>query len=184
MTVELIYETHSISEDNEAGVATGWLPGTLSARGRQSAAELGKRRRDSGLSAVFVSDLQRALETVEIAFAGTDIPVYKDVRLRECNYGDLNGCRVEVLAEERRKHIDKPFPGGQSYREVVAATWDFLLDLANGWDGRRVLIVAHSANRWALECLLNGTRLEDLVDAPFRWQTGWAYTLDLHALRT
>ena len=54
MTVELIYETHSISEDNEAGVATGWLPGKLSARGRRLAAELGERRRDSGLAAVLM----------------------------------------------------------------------------------------------------------------------------------
>ena len=27
MSVEIIYETHSISTDNEAGIATGWLPG-------------------------------------------------------------------------------------------------------------------------------------------------------------
>jgi len=27
MAVELVYETHSISTDNEAGIATGWLPG-------------------------------------------------------------------------------------------------------------------------------------------------------------
>jgi broad specificity phosphatase PhoE len=183
MTVDVVYETHSISEDNEAGIATGWLPGKLSARGRQLAAELGERRRDSGLAAVFVSDLQRAVETVEIAFRDTSMPVYSEARLRECNYGDLNGCRVEVLAAERRRHIDEPFPGGQSYREVVAATRDFLLDLAKGWDGERVLIVAHSANRWALECLLNEARLEDLVDAPFCWQAGWTYTLNVSTLR-
>jgi broad specificity phosphatase PhoE len=178
MTVEVIYETHSISEDNEAGIATGWLPGKLSARGRRLAVELGERRRDSGLAAVFVSDLRRALETVEIAFRDANVPVYQDRRLRECNYGDLNGCPLEVLASERRRRIDEPFPGGQSYRQVVGATRDFLMDLANDWDGQRVLIVAHSANRWALECLLNGVRLEDLVDAPFCWQPGWVFTLD------
>jgi hypothetical protein len=25
--IELVYETHSTTEDNEAGRATGWLPG-------------------------------------------------------------------------------------------------------------------------------------------------------------
>jgi len=183
MVVELIYETHSISEDNESGIATGWLPGKLSARGRQLAAELGERRRNTGLDTVFVSDLRRAVETVEIAFRDSGIPIRIDARLRECNYGDLNGCPVEVLAAERRRRIAEPFPGGQSYREVVAATKELLLDLASACDGRRVLIVAHSANRWALECLLNGARIEDLVDAPFSWQPGWAYTLDAGALR-
>ena len=34
VSIELIFETHAITTDNENGVATGWLPGTLSKRGR------------------------------------------------------------------------------------------------------------------------------------------------------
>lgn len=176
MAVDIVYETHATTEDNERGVATGWLPGRLSARGRDEAHELGSRRRDTGLAAVFTSDLARALETVEIAFGGSGLPVHVDARLRECDYGELNGAHVEAL-RPRSRHIDEPFPGGQCYREVVDATRDFLHDLASDWDGTNVLVVAHSANRWALECLLAGTRLEDLVDAPFDWRPGWHYTL-------
>src|SRR4051794_35677229 len=97
MAVEIVYETHSLSTDNDAGVATGWLSGRLSAKGRQLAEELGERRRADGISAVFVSDLRRAVETAEIAFAGSGIPVHQDSRLRECNYGDLNGMPVAHL---------------------------------------------------------------------------------------
>jgi alpha-ribazole phosphatase/probable phosphoglycerate mutase len=39
-----------------------------------------------------VSDLKRAIETVEVAFAGSGIPVLIDWRLRECDYGQLNGA--------------------------------------------------------------------------------------------
>lgn len=177
MAVDIVYETHSLTEDNERGIATGWLPGRLSERGRRFAAELGARRRDDGIAAVFVSDLHRAVETARIAFAGTQIPVHQDARLRECDYGELNGCPVSVLAAERRRRIDVPFPGGQSYRQVIAATADFLRDLAAGWDGRRVLVIAHSANKWALDCLLTGASIEDLVDAPYGWREGWHYTL-------
>ncbi len=46
MAIEIVFETHSWSEDNERGVATGWLPGRLSDRGRDLAHELGARRRD------------------------------------------------------------------------------------------------------------------------------------------
>lgn len=91
--------------------------------------------------------------------------------------GELNGCPVTILAPERSRHIDVPFPGGQSYRQVIAATTDFLHDLAAHWSGHRVLITARSANRWALECLLTGASIEDLVDAPFGWQAGWHYIL-------
>jgi alpha-ribazole phosphatase/probable phosphoglycerate mutase len=179
MAVEIIYETHSLTTDNEAGFATGWLPGRLSERGRDLARELGARRRGDDLAAIFVSDLARAVETAEIAFAGTGIPIYRDPRLRECDYGALNGMPVARLAAERARHIDEPYPGGQSYRQVVAATADFLRDLAANWDGRTVLIVAHSANKWALDALLKGIALEDLVDAPFGWREGWRYTLPI-----
>src|SRR5262245_31949125 len=99
MTVHLIYETHSMTEDNEAGIATGWLPGRLSAFGREGAKQLGERRRDVDL--VMCSDLARAAETAAIAFSGTGIPVYFDARLREANYGNLNGApRIEVAAQQ------------------------------------------------------------------------------------
>ena len=177
MSIEILYETHSITTDNEAGIATGWLPGELSPRGRTLARELGERRRDDGLAAVFTSDLARAVETAEIAFGGTTIPIYRDPRLRECDYGDLNGMPVARLAAERHARVDVPFPGGQSYRQVVDAMRDFLRDLAAGWGGTRVLLIAHSANRWALDHLLDGFPLEELVDAPFGWQEGWPYLL-------
>jgi len=177
VAVTIIYETHSLSVDNERGIASGWLPGELSERGRELAGELGARRRDDDLAAVFISDLRRAVETAEIAFADRDIPIFQDVRLRECDYGELNGAPVEILARERRRRIDLPFPGGQSYRQVVEQTRHFLDELAAGWDGATVLLISHSANRWALDCLLNGASLEDLVEAPFAWREGWTYTL-------
>lgn len=177
MTVELVYETHATSVDNERGVATGWLPGQLSALGRVQARELGERRRDDGVTAVYTSDLGRAVETTSIAFVDTGIPVRFDTRLRECDYGELNGSPVEVVAKERAASVDAPFPGGQSYRDIVAITRSLLADLRRDHDGGRVLLVAHSANRWALQHLLNGIPLEDLVDAPFDWQPGWQWTL-------
>ena len=178
MAIELVYETHSTTVDNETGIATGWLEGRLSETGRLQAAELGARRREDGLEAVFTSDLGRAIETAEIAFAGSELPVHQDSRLRECNYGELNGTPAADIDEaERLRRIDEPFPGGESYRQVVARTRDFLNDLFPELDGSRVLLIAHSANRWALQHLLLGASLEDVIGAPFAWQEGWEYTL-------
>ena len=175
MSVTLVYETHSLTEDNEAGLATGWLGGKLSAEGRKLAAELGQRRRNNGIAAVFCSDLARAVETARIAFAESAIPLFLDWRLRECNYGDLNGAPVANLREQRQQHIHQPFPNGQSYGDVVELMRSFLSDVARGWDGKRILVIAHSANKWALDVLVHGERLEDLVDADFGWQEGWEY---------
>jgi broad specificity phosphatase PhoE len=177
VSVEIVYETHSISVDNERGVATGWLEGELSARGRELALALGGRRREDGLAAVFASDLGRAVETAEIAFGGSGIPIHLDARLRECDYGELNGAPVERIEPERARRIDVPYPGGQSYRECVEQMRSFLDDLQPAYDGKRVLLVGHSATRWALQHLFEGTPLEELVDAPFAWQEGWEYVL-------
>ncbi|MFC8074253.1 histidine phosphatase family protein [Streptomyces sp. NPDC057307] len=178
MTVELVYETHATTTDNEAGLATGWLPGELSATGRRQARELGDRRRDDGIDVVFTSDLARAVDTARIAFAGTAIPVHQDARLRECDYGHFTGRPFTELAPRRARHITEPFLGGQSYRDVLDATADFLRELSADRDGQRVLLVAHSANRWALACLLGRARLRDVVDEPPGWwRPGWEYAL-------
>jgi broad specificity phosphatase PhoE len=177
MAIELVYETHSTTTDNEAGIATGWLEGRLSEAGRAQAKALGVRRRNDGLVAVFTSDLRRAVETAEIAFAGSDLPVRQDRRLRECDYGELNGGRAAEIERERLLRIDQPFPGGESYRQVVGRTRSFLNDLIPELDGSRVLLIAHSANRWALQHLLLGNTLEEVVAAPFEWQEGWVYAL-------
>jgi broad specificity phosphatase PhoE len=174
MGVDLVFETHSISVDNERGVATGWLDGALSEEGRRLAAKLGERRRD--VDVVYVSDLGRAVETAEIAFGATAIPVRVDARLRECNYGELNGMPVERLDVERSQRIDVPYPGGESYRQCVERVRSFLGDVTSECAGKRVLVIGHSATWWALEHLLNGHSLEELVAAPRSWREGWSYT--------
>ena len=50
-------------------------------------------------------------------------------------------------------------------------------------DGRTVAIVPSAGlalllqAKWALDHLLLGVPLEDLVDAPFGWREGWHYTV-------
>jgi len=177
MVVHLIYETHSRTVDNELGIATGWLPGELSASGRDFAMELGNRWHETELAAVYTSDLRRAVQTADIAFAHGGVPVISDGRLRECNYGALNGMPVVRLEAERAQHIDTPYPDGQSYRQVVDQMRSFLRDVAPRHQNQTILLIAHSANRWALQCLLEGRTLEALLAAPFDWQPGWRFTV-------
>jgi len=175
VTVSVVFETHSTSEDNEAGIATGRLPGRLSALGREQARELGERRRDDGLSIVFTSDLARAVETAEIAFAGSPLPRVADPRLRECDYGELNGTTEPV--HDRAAHIDVPYPGGESWRQAVERVSGFLEQVTGERDGERVLVIGHSATRLALEVVAKRLEIEEAMAAPFAWQPGWEYVL-------
>lgn len=177
MAVTIVYETHSTTIDNETGFATGWLPGELSELGVRNAQDLGRRRRDDGVDAVFSSDLRRAVQTAEIAFEGTGIPLLLDWRLREGNYGDLNGRETSVVHANRLAYVSEPYPNGESWREAADRTVAALRDIAKRWDGKRVVVIGHGAQRYALRELFEGMPLEEAVAAPFNWQPGWEYTL-------
>jgi 2,3-bisphosphoglycerate-dependent phosphoglycerate mutase len=178
VATQIIFETHSLSEDNESGVATGWLPGRLSASGRQMASALGKRRPASGLAVVFTSDLTRAMETAAIAFAHSDLPILADWRLRECNYGSLNGAPSEKVHADRTAYLERPYPGGESWRDATDRVGRFLEDLALFWEGATVLVIGHVATRLGLERFILGQDLGQAMSAEFAWQEGWEYTLE------
>jgi len=177
VTTEIVFETHAISTDNEAGIATGWLEGQLSEEGRRLARRLGERRRGEWIDTVYTSDLGRAIETAELAFGDSGIPIRRDARLRECNYGLLNGGPVFEVERDRIKRIDEPFPGGESYRQTVDRMRSFLGDVALEHGSGRIVVIGHSATRWALDHLLKGVPLEVLVGTSFEWQEGWLYEL-------
>jgi 2,3-bisphosphoglycerate-dependent phosphoglycerate mutase len=177
VSVAVVFETHSTSTDNELGIATGWNHGALSDTGRLQARQLGERRRDDGIAIVFTSDLRRAVETAELAFAGTSLPIVHDLRLRECNYGAQNGMPRAQLDAERHRRLDVPFPGGESWRQAIERVTGFLRELPRSHDGQRVLVIGHVATRWALDHFARGVPLGTLVDTPFEWREGWEYTL-------
>jgi broad specificity phosphatase PhoE len=175
MAIEIVFETHSVTEDNERGIATGWHHGRLSETGRLLARELGERRRTDGIDVAFTSDLRRAVETAEIAFGDTRIPILHDWRLRECDYGERNGAKRDELDRARREHLDRPYPAGESWRQAARRVQPFLDDLRLRWSSCRVLVIGHRATRCGLEHYLNGVPLEDLVEAEFAWQPGWEF---------
>jgi broad specificity phosphatase PhoE len=175
--VRLIYETHSTSTDNERGVASGHSDPDLSPLGEQQAAELGKRRYRTDLVAVYCSDLLRARRTAEIAFGGSGVPIFVDARLRECDFGDLNAHPADEVHAAVPSHVFDPFPGGESYADVVERLRALLDDVRSAHSRGAVLLVAHRAPHHALEHLLNGRDLTGVVTGDWEWQPGWEYDL-------
>jgi broad specificity phosphatase PhoE len=172
--VTVIYETHATSHDNEAGLASGWFDVDLSPAGEEQARALGARRHGDDLAAVHCSDLRRAFRTAEIAFGGRGLPIVRDARLRECDYGELTRQPAAGL-DPREQWIDAPFPGGESLVQVVARVERWLREAQAAHAGATILVIGHRATFYAFEHLLRGVPLRDAVIAPWTWQPGWVY---------
>ncbi len=171
----VVFETHATSRDNEAGLASGWFDVALSAAGEEQARQLGARRRDDDLAAVFCSDQARAVRTAEIAFGDRAISIICDARLRECDYGALTRCPTSDIHARRALHVATPFPNGESYQQVVARVSAWLAEVERAFTGRTVLVIGHRATFYALEHLLSGVPLHEAVSSAWRWQPGWTY---------
>jgi alpha-ribazole phosphatase/probable phosphoglycerate mutase len=122
----------------------------LTELGIQQARKGAELIRDLPLDAVFCSGLSRALETAKLALDGRDIPIERDPRLNEMNYGDWEGkTHAEILAEPDNHWHDwaadpdawRPGENGELASELVARVTAFLFDVLQ--PGRTVLAVAH-----------------------------------------
>jgi 2,3-bisphosphoglycerate-dependent phosphoglycerate mutase len=172
----LVYETHATSLDNEAGLASGHFDVDLSPAGELQAAALGERRQRDPPSLVLTSDLRRAWRTALLAF-GDGVPVIRDARLRECDYGVLTRAPVHEVDAVRLASSGVPFPGGESYLQATERVRACLGDLRRAWPGGWVLVIGHRATHYALDHLLAGIPLREAITRPFRWQPGWEYFL-------
>jgi broad specificity phosphatase PhoE len=173
----LVFESHATSLDNEVGLASGWFDVALSTTGEEQARTLGARRRDDHLAVVFCSDLSRSFRTAEIAFGDRSLPIIRDARLRECDYGDLTRQPMSEIEQRRLLHLVDPFPNGESYQQVVDRVSGWLSEVLQDIDAGTVLIIGHRATYIALEHLLNRVTLHEAVMSPWTWQPGWTYHL-------
>jgi broad specificity phosphatase PhoE len=175
--VEIVFEAHSTTLDNESRLASGWFDVGLSELGKRQAKELGERYKDEVFDAVFCSDLQRSYKTAETAFVDRDFKIVRDPRLRECNYGNLTRYPSEEVESVKTQHINKPFPGGESYNQVRERVGKFLVEVLMDYDDRKVMIIGHRATQYSLENIINSVSLCDAISKPFKWQPGWKYNL-------
>lgn len=174
MDLVIIFETHSTSVDNEAGIASGWHDAPLSTTGEQQARALGRRRSGDDVTAVFSSDLSRAFRTADIAFGARGIPLVRDARLRECNYGALTRRPASEIESHRIEHVATPYPDGESLEQVTARVEEWLDETARIFAGT-VVVIGHRATFYALDHLIRQIPLAEVVGAPWRWQPGWVY---------
>ena len=122
METKLIYFVHGTTYDNANKKCSGWKQVELNELGKEQAENLGKVNSNIKFDVIFTSDLVRAIDSANIAFP--DVKKIHDERLRECNYGDLDGGDKHLVVYE--DHIEIPFPNGESLKDVERRVKSFI----------------------------------------------------------
>ena len=178
MSINVIYFVHGTTYDNESGKCSGWKQAMLTEIGKERAIKLGEIKKETHFDVIFTSDLIRAIDSARLAFPNTK--KIQDERLRECNYGDLDGKDKSYVVYE--EHIDNPFPNGESLKDVEKRIRDFIKFLKENYDGKTVGIVAHRAPQLAFEVITKNISWEEANKNDWRktksWQPGWEYTIN------
>ena len=180
MSVKITYFVHGTTTDNEQHISSGWNDVELSEEGITQSWELTELTESMKFDVVFCSNLKRAIDSAEITWGGM-YPIMQDARLRECNYGDLNGQPSDIVEPVQETSIVTPMPNGESYEMVKVRVESFLQHLKKNFDGKHVAIVAHKAPQLALEVLLKQKTWEEAFASDWRktkaWKPGWEYFL-------
>lgn len=181
--IDLWLEMHAQTEHNAHGVASGHYDVALTPDGREQAQTILRQRyAHHRYDAAYASDTQRAYDTVCLMFADRPIPVFRDARLRECDYGVYERRPREEMEAARMGAIRIPFPNGESYVQVVERMRSFLADIACRHDGQSLMLIGHAATLFALEHLARGRPLEETVGI---WpERPWRYALSPEGLVT
>lgn len=178
MSVKIIYFVHGTTTDNIEHKATGWNSGILSEKGIEQSIELKKKINLNEIDLVISSDLKRAMDSAEYTFKDLK-EILHDKRIRECNYGDLNGADSSSVKYE--EHIINPFPNGESLKDVEERLKNFCDYLLENYNGKTIALVAHKAPQLALEVITKKITWEQAIKQDWRktknWQPGWVYEI-------
>ena len=179
MSVKIIYFVHGTTIDNLEHKATGWNHGVLSEKGINQIIELKEQINLNEIDFAISSDLKRAITSAEYIFQDSK-KIIHDKRIRECNYGDLNGKDSSLIKYEN--HINSKFPNGESLIDVEKRVRSFCNYLLKNYDGMKIALVAHRAPQLALDVIVKKLTWEQAIEQDWRknknWKPGWDYTIN------
>jgi len=169
--VRLLLVRHGQSVWNAERRFQGATDVALSDLGRAQAEALGRALGGYRVAAAYVSPFRRAVETAELALAGTGVPLIPLEDLRELSLGAWEGSTVdEVRSQEGDPYLawlrapkDCPPPGGEPLDAVLARVERAVARITAAHpDGDDVLVVAHGGVISVYACHLLGASFNDL----------------------
>ena len=148
---QVIIVRHGETQWNIANIRQGHLDSGLTDVGIAQAKALAQRLLRERFSALYSSDLGRAVQTAQIIAEATEHEIIADARLRERHLGIFQGLTShemkEKYPEEYKLHRtlgpDYVIPAGESVRQQVARNLAYLNEIAAKHLGETIVVITH-----------------------------------------
>ena len=160
---------HGQSEGNAARRFGGHTATPLSPRGRKQALATARALVNEGITAIYSSDLARAMETAQSLATLTGLPVTPTSAFRDRSVGVMEGLTFEDAAQQHpeqyaallRRDFEHVLTGGESYRQLLDRAWQKLDEVIAQHKGGKLAVFSHTGTICILALHLMGA-----LDAP------------------
>jgi len=160
---------HGQSRGNAERRFGGHTATPLSARGRNQALVTARTLKSESITAIYSSDLARAMETAQPLANLTGLPVNGTSAFRERSVGVMEGLTFEDAAQQHpeqyaallRRDFEYVLSGGESYRQLLDRAREKLDEIIEQNRGGRIAVFSHTGTICILALHLIGA-----LDAP------------------
>lgn len=180
---KFIIVRHGQSKANEGGYLAGVTDAPLSTLGEKQAAAVSEYvLKAYNVDVVYSSPLERACNTVKGVADALGLPIIKDDKLMEFDFGEWEGLDLEEIKEKFDNGYGKwakdpgvvvPH-GGESMAHLQSRVVEKLKEIGEKEDGKTVLIGSHSSVIRALQCYIQGLPLTKMKNTP--WVVNGSFT--------
>jgi len=160
---------HGQSKGNAERRFGGHTATPLSARGRNQAEATARTLKSESLTAIYSSDLARAMDTAKSLANMTRLPVQGTSAFRERDVGVMEGLTFEDAAQQHpeqyaallRRDFEYVLTGGESYRQLLDRARQKLDEIIEENRGGKIAVFSHTGTICILALHLMGA-----LDAP------------------
>lgn len=155
--MKLYVVRHGQTDQNVLGLVQGDTESDLTEKGREEAKALRELVESLDVDVVVSSPLRRALDTAKL-ITGNKKEIVTDDRLIERDYGLSEGKPVdeELTIKYWDFRLNTDINEVEKVQDLMFRITEFIEDLRNKYENKKVLVVAHSAILRAIHYAING----------------------------
>jgi isoleucyl-tRNA synthetase len=146
-------------------------PSNLTENGKEILRKTAEELKKINIDIIFASPLARTRETAELVkgLLGVKEEIVFDERLKEENFGEMEGRSIDDYVEFYREHEGKetrlslPVPGGECIYDTRRRITGFLYEVDKKYTGKNILLVTHDGMVKMIEVVSNGGTMRELL---------------------